>query len=404
LQTTDAATPSQRPATKSVRLHYLDWLYVLAVLGVFLFHAVHPFDQGEWHIKNAEQSLVVSLFLVYFLPWGMPFFYLMSGTNTWFALQRRTGRQYAIERVQRLLIPFVVGAILLSPPQFYLEWRHQTQTGVFAGSLLEFIRMREISFDPAVLGDWGYHLWFLGFLFAYSLIALPVFVWLKRDAGQRFTDWLAGLSQRRGGILLAIIPLLLVQIVLHPLYPGERGWSGFVFKLLFFISGYILYADPRFRQAIRRDRLLLFVLAVTTTLVIFALGIAGVAFEWADTPGIPGFYLFWIVFTANGWCWAMLMLYVGIRFLDFSNEWLQYARQAGLPFFLFHQPVILAIAFYVVQWETGIVVKLLTIVFGSFVITLGLYELVIRRVQPLHALFGIKPRKRESSAERQASG
>jgi len=27
-----------------VRLHYLDWLQVLAVLGVFLFHAGHPFD------------------------------------------------------------------------------------------------------------------------------------------------------------------------------------------------------------------------------------------------------------------------------------------------------------------------------------------------------------------------
>jgi peptidoglycan/LPS O-acetylase OafA/YrhL len=37
-----------------VRLHYLDWLRVLAILMVFLFHAVHPFDFGEWHVKNVE--------------------------------------------------------------------------------------------------------------------------------------------------------------------------------------------------------------------------------------------------------------------------------------------------------------------------------------------------------------
>ena len=40
---------------KSARLYYLDWLQVLAVLGVFLFHAFHPFDAlFDWHIKSEE--------------------------------------------------------------------------------------------------------------------------------------------------------------------------------------------------------------------------------------------------------------------------------------------------------------------------------------------------------------
>ena len=37
----------------AVRLYYLDWLRVLAILMVFLFHAVHVFDFGSWQIKNA---------------------------------------------------------------------------------------------------------------------------------------------------------------------------------------------------------------------------------------------------------------------------------------------------------------------------------------------------------------
>ena len=55
----------------SERLHYLDWLRVLAILGVFLFHAVHPFDVTDWHIKNGDQSLLVTLIFVIFLYPGV---------------------------------------------------------------------------------------------------------------------------------------------------------------------------------------------------------------------------------------------------------------------------------------------------------------------------------------------
>ena len=53
---------------KSTRLHYLDWLQVLGVLGVFLFHSIHPFESlTEWHIKNAERSGLASLFAMWML-------------------------------------------------------------------------------------------------------------------------------------------------------------------------------------------------------------------------------------------------------------------------------------------------------------------------------------------------
>ena len=54
MQSTDSVMQPELSGKKSVRLHYLDWLQVLAVLTVFMFHAVHPFDYLDWHIKNAE--------------------------------------------------------------------------------------------------------------------------------------------------------------------------------------------------------------------------------------------------------------------------------------------------------------------------------------------------------------
>jgi glucan biosynthesis protein C len=393
MHNTETATRSEPASAKSVRLHYLDWLRVLAILGVFLFHAVHPFDMFDWEIKNAEQSAVATLFIVFLAPWGMPLFFFLSGGASWFALRRRTAGQYARERVQRLLIPFIVGSILLSPLQFYFQWRHQTQTGEFVGSLLEFFQARKISFGPQVFGWAGYHLWFLGFLFAYSLIALPLFLWLKKDAGRRFIAWLARLGERRGGLLLLIIPLVLVQFVLRPFFPAEHDWTDFVFTLVVFVYGYILYADERFVQAIRRDWLLMLIPSILSTLFFFAAGATDVAVEWMDTPGTAGYYLLWSMWSVSSWCWTLFMLYVGMRYLDFSNKWLQYGQEMIMPFFLFHQPVIIVIAYYVVQWDADIVLKLPVVVLSSFVVSLGLYELLIRRTGAARILFGVKTRK-----------
>ena len=397
MQSASPTVPDQRASGRSVRLHYLDWLRVLATLGVFLFHAVHPFDLLDWEIKNAEQSMVVTLITTFFAPWGMPFFFLMSGAGSWFSLRRRTALQYASERVKRLFVPFIIGCILFSPLQFYIQWSHEVQMGRFAGSLLEFFRARALSIGPRVFGWAGYHLWFLGFLFAFSLIALPLFAWLKGGTGQKFIDWLGRLCQRRGGILLFILPLLLVQLVLRPLYVEEHDWADFVFMLLFFASGYILLADARFARAVRRDWPLALIGGIFATLFFYGTAAAEVGLTWMVTPGLPGFYLLWSVWCVNSWCWSLFMWYIGMRFLDFRTKWLEHGQEVIVPFFLFHQPVIIAIAFYVVQWNTSILPKLLVVLLGSFVATLGLTELV-RRIRPVRALFGMKPRRPAASA------
>ena len=62
----------------SARLHYLDWLRVLAILMVFLFHAVHPFDSGDWQVKNADHSEILTIIRLILGIWGMPFFFLIA--------------------------------------------------------------------------------------------------------------------------------------------------------------------------------------------------------------------------------------------------------------------------------------------------------------------------------------
>jgi peptidoglycan/LPS O-acetylase OafA/YrhL len=384
-------------AGQTARLYYLDWLRVIAILGVFLYHALHPFDYTGWHVKNAELSLPITAFLLFFAPWGMPFFFLMAGAGTWFALRRRGPRQYVVERFQRLLVPYLFGCLLLTPLMLYVEWTHKAQTGAFDGSFQAFLAWRSAPVGPQIFGWLGYHLWFLGFLFSFSLLALPIFLWLRGEAGERLLSRLAALCERRGGILLAILPLLVVQLALRVFfYEGEHNWADFFFMLAFFVLGYLLYTDERFMRAILRDQRLILGIAIAAMGFMLVMVATTDAFDWVSMPWLPGFYLAWTILVINGWCWTLLTLIIGVRFLDFSNRWLHYGQEAILPFFVFHQPVIMVIAFFVVQWDLGILPKLLVVLPGSFVATVALYELVIRRIGPLRAMFGMKSGQPES--------
>ena len=67
-------------------------------------------------------------------------------------------------------------------------------------------------------------------------------------------------------------------------------------------------------------------------------------------------------------------------------------NQAVLPFYLLHEPVIVAAAWLIVRWPAPPVVKYPALVIVSFAGTLGLYEALVRRFRVTRLLFGMKPR------------
>jgi len=367
---------------------------------VFLFHAVHPFDFGDWQIKNAEQSELITIILTILSLWGMPFFFLVAGAASWFALERRIARQYISERFKRLLIPFIIGTILFSPIQFYLEWKNKVQNGVLSIIFQEHVANVFQPFNPLSLHypgftprwfGFGFHLWFLAFLFFFALITLPLFRWLKSEAGKRLVTRMANLSEKRGGILFLVLPLVIVQLILRPFFPLEHDWGDFVFLMAFFMLGYLLYADQRFARALRRDWWILLSLGTIIMLGLLGMYIFDLpVMTWGQDNSYPQYYLIVSLTTLIAFCYTLTMLFVGMRFLNSTNKLLQYAQEAALPFFVLHQPMIIILAFFVVQWNASIAVKLPVVVLGSFALSIGLYETVIRRIRPLRALFGMK--------------
>jgi hypothetical protein len=357
---------------------------------VFVFHAVHPFDLTAWHIKNAEQSVIVTFFIAFMFPWGMPFFFLLAAAGSVLALRRRTARQFARERFYRLLLPFIAGSLLLMPVMLFFEWRHKLQTGVLTSSFVAFVLDRNVGFTPIWFGALGYHLWFLGFLFSFSLLCLPIFLWLKGDVGRRLTIRFASLCERRGALLLPVIPLAIVRLALHPFFPQEHNWADFCVQMAFFLLGYVLFSEQAFLVAIRRDWRIHLGGGIGAATAALTNAASMGTLDLQAPPRTLLDVLFWILISIDSWCWTLFLLFIGMRYLDDTNKYLEYGQDAILPFFIFHQPIIIVLAYYAVQWQASLVVKLLFVVIGSFCVTLGIYEFLIHRVAPLSRLFGMK--------------
>jgi hypothetical protein len=88
------------------------------------------------------------------------------------------------------------------------------------------------------------------------------------------------------------------------------------------------------------------------------------------------------------------MLGYGSRFLNINNKFLGYANEAVLPFYILHQTIILIIGFFVVKWSAGIALKYAVIAIISFVAIMAIYELLIRRINILRFLFGMRLKKK----------
>jgi hypothetical protein len=94
------------------------------------------------------------------------------------------------------------------------------------------------------------HLWFLVCLLEFSLALLPALAWLRRPASRRLLDRPGGLLAGPGGLLLAALPLAVVEVALGS-ETGHGGWNHGSYAL-FLLYGFLTAADPRISEALQR--------------------------------------------------------------------------------------------------------------------------------------------------------
>ena len=251
-----------------------------------------------------------------------------------------------------------------------------------------FFRLNEADLNGYFLGGMTFgHLWFIIHLFFYSLIALPIVLFLRKGAGRYVVRFLAWLAAKPAVILL--FGLFLAPAALVPEIAGGNP----VFYGITFLLGYLLMADARFEQALDRHKL--------AALILGPVGCLAVAyFNLNGQPAMPDWavslyhvYAWFIV----PWCCLVAMLGYGRRFLRSGGRVLKYAAPASYPVYLLHQTMIVAVGFVVLKGGLGVSASFVAVLIGSFAVTLIVYE-VVRRVNVFRLFFGMKWVSRETRA------
>jgi glucan biosynthesis protein C len=387
------------------RRYDIDGLRVLAMMMVFFFHCARFFGGGGWHLKNpGEESIIATIFIGALDVWIMPLFFLLSGTGTWYALKSRSGGKYILERVKRILIPlYGVGACIILLPQVYFEEvTNRGYTGTFREGFPQYVASVFTTApnfdDPFFFNVFMGHLWFLQFLFLISLLVLPLLLFLRSERGLRLIARMAGWCDCRGGILLFLIPLAVVRVGLTHLYQGQHSWASLLTFAVFFVIGYVLAADERFTDGLRKGSWACLALGLVAFTIEGAF-LFVLKYNYANlhNTGSEPFSLMYVLFNTTmsiaSWSWVAFVLSMGAKHLNTQNKTITYGNEAVLPFYIFHQTVILCVGWYVIRWDMGIFPKYLIIALSSFVLIMTLYELLVRRFNLVRFFFGMQPRK-----------
>ena len=393
---------SERPRP-GIRLHFIDWLRVLAVFGVFVYHSLQPFSTHDWHVKNGQLSAAIDGVVSFIDPWGVAFFFLVAGASSFLALRWRTAGQYVRERLLRLLLPLTVAYLLLSPVQAFIEERFFGRyTGSFIPGLPLFFKqvyaqLPDTIFHP-LLVDRTYHLWFVVFLLWFALLGLPLFLWLRAPRRRSLLEWLGQRARWRGATLALCVPLTIPALAVLPLFPASEDWGTFVYLFGFFVAGYVLMSDGRLMAAIRRDVMVALAVAVLVDAAMLLSGVLSFIASWEKAPSYSFAYAgSWLLVGLQAWAWVLFLLGLGMRVRAFSRPLPRTVSAAAMPFFIVHQPVILAIAFFVVRWDMGIFPKWAVIAVSGFVVS-ALLAIALARMPVISTLFGVKPAIRSPRA------
>lgn len=370
------------------RIHYIDWLRVLAVLLLFPFHTSRVFNAEPFYVKGPPAT-GVDAFIGFVDAWHMPLLFFVAGASTYFALRKRSGGQYMGERVQRLLLPLFFGIFLVIPPQTWYGGRFNSGYGK---SFLEYLLSGDflvwnIQDGGDYYGGFGIgHLWFLLWLFAVSLMALPLLLRAKGKATGSFARFSRFLAKPWSW------PVAGFLILLGEALPDLFGKNPFYY-LVFFVLGYVAMCDPAFGESAQHYRWP--ALIISSAVIVWWMA----TWRFRDSLPDPSWTRTGVTLLGMIAVWLMVLAAVGFgrRYLDRPSTALTYLAPASYPLYILHQTAIVIVAYYVVLLPAPASMQWLAVFTIAIAASFVAYE-AIRHVPYLRAIVGIRESVRAHTA------
>lgn len=299
-----------------MRKNYIDNLRWIAILLLIPYHAAMA-----WNVWNEPNYIyfngnkVISSIIVFLSPYFMPLLFLLAGISTSFALKKRTVKEYVLERVKKLFIPFLFCTLLFMPIMTYIADKFNFG---YEGNLFTHYSVFFTRFTDLTGADGGFSLgqfWFILYLFVISILALGIIVLLKKRTPKFKKDtslWF---------ICVLGLPLPLLSELLSI---GGKSLAEYTY---IFLVGYYIFSNDRIINKIEKFKwLFLFIGFCAATLNVYL-------FIWSDTS-------YPLVNTAvkfiGEWFMLIALLGIGKGCLNFNSKVTLYMSQRSFAFYILH--------------------------------------------------------------------
>lgn len=337
---------------------------------LFPFHAAMVYnDFGESFYVYSHVVKPLSAFIIATYAWFMPLLFVLAGMSSFYALKKRTPKQFLKERFFKLLVPFGFGVMLLIPVQTYFaeKFHNGYAGGYFEQYVLFFTKPTDLSgfkggFTPG-------QLWFVLYLFIISCIALPIMI--KYNKSSKKID-------ARSISITRLVPLFMIPLIMTPILDIGGKSLGQFFAL--FMLGFLILSCDEVIQKLEDKCLQLFAAWIVLTILKLVL-----YYGFKMTSGIcMGIY-------DNFFMWISIMMFLGMgkRFFDFRNSITAYLSKASFPVYEIHQSCLVATAYYILGAVSSVPVQYVSIIVLSACMTFAVYE-IFRRIPPVRFMFAIK--------------
>jgi fucose 4-O-acetylase-like acetyltransferase len=375
------------------REYYIDWLRIIVVALLVPHHIAITFSHiGDAYvfIPTKDNSLYFFIQSVFLNLWFMRLLFFVSGISTFYALKKRTNQQYFFERCKKLLLPTVFAIIFICPIMAY--FRALNLNG-FQGSLIKFFPVFFTKFETYL--GWA-HFWFLIYLFVYSIIFLLLHLLFKTN--NKLTERLGDFLSKSKNIILPMALIIILELVFRPNYPGRQtlvdDWANFTVYLTFFMLGFFIANNNK-----AMDKITAFIPFFSILGFISAAIFVFLKFALENVDTFIGFYnqnsyeykLFMAFFQGISE-YSLVMGIIGFskKYMNMNNKLYRYLSKTSFALYMFHYLVINIVMYYFVKLNINHYLLYFISIVATYVLFTILFELIIKRINVLKYVCGIK--------------
>ena len=348
-----------------MRKHYLDNIRTIVILLLFPYHTFMIWNNfgTKFYIWGGNNNVLSSI-IVLVSSWIMPVLFVIAGMSARYSLEKRNTREFVKERIKKILIPFISGLILLIPFQtlYARKFFFDYSGGIIDNFKYFFTHFSDLNGYDGMF-TFG-HLWFLLYLFIISLITLFL---IKKIPFNKMERKIKKVNIFE--IILLFIPIFIAYHI------GNFGGQSIGKYMLLYIIGYYLFSDEFIKKIVSYKPIILSLFFISQFILVI------LYFKY-------GYYGDLLV-NFVGWLGVLSCIIISSLSLDKENKVTKYLKNSSFPIYILHQTILVIVGYYILMMIDNIFLQLFMIIFGSFIITVLVYE-IISKIPILKKIIGCR--------------